>query len=91
MKELVWKSALQLFSGNRTRARGVISPAFSATKQTSAAFAQPRFSSWAVFVFPNVGRDTMQTRHSASAQLVLPDAWSVTVAASATCVTAPRF
>lgn len=91
MKELVWKSALQLSTRNQTRARGVINLAFNATKQKPAAFAQPHSSFWAVIVFPNVGRDITQTRHNGSAQLVLLDAWSVTVVACATSVTAPCF
>lgn len=91
MKELVWNSALQLSTRNQTLASGAINTAFSVANQMSAAFVKPRFSSWTLIVFTNAGSDTTQTVHSGSAQLVLLDAWSVTVTACATSVTAPRF
>lgn len=91
MKELVWNSALQLSTRNQRHARGVTNTASSVAKQMSAAFVKPRSSSWTLIVFPNVGSAIIQTMHSTSAQLVLRDAWSVTVTACATSVTAPHF
>ena len=47
----------------------MINTAFSVANQMSAAFVKPRFSSWMLTVFTNVGSDIIQTMHRESAQV----------------------